>query len=117
MRAGGFACLAWGRHLHAVFAEEHEPVRSAEKPVPPAQQADAADGEIGGRTEIADGVRARCPVGPDLLRGANLGLDGITGANLHEPQEADGDGRPDGQRNAPVPTPARRSRVPVVAST
>lgn len=68
--------------------------------MPPAQQADAADGEIGRRTEIANGLGARSPVAAHELHGTHLGLDGIAGAQLYEPQEPDRHGAGERQRDA-----------------
>src|SRR5215472_1999509 len=91
-----------GRHHDPVFCEEHIATGSAEKSVPPGQQADPHDGQIGRTTAVLERIGARRPLGPDNFHGANLRFDRITGADLHDSKETNRQRGVDWHHNAPT---------------
>jgi len=88
------------RHHDPVFSEEHIAAWSAEKSVPPGQQADPHDGQIRRTTAVFERIRARRPLGPDNFHGANLRFDRITGADLHDSKETNRQSGVDWHHNA-----------------
>jgi hypothetical protein len=75
-------------HHDPVCGEEHIAARSAEKPVPPGQQADPGDGQIGRTTTIFECIGARGPLRAHELHGANLSCNRIGRVNLHDAKES-----------------------------
>ena len=88
------------RHHDPVLREEHIATWSAEKSVPPGQQADPHDGQIRRATAVFERIRARRPLGPDNFHGANLRFDRITGADLHDSKETNRQSGVDWHHNA-----------------
>jgi len=76
-----------GRHQNPVLGEEHVARRRAEKSMPPGQQADPDNGQMRRATAIAECMRARRPLRLNELHRADLGINGTSGADLHDSQE------------------------------
>src|SRR5579863_9984905 len=87
-------------HLYSVLGEENIAAGTAEEAVPPRQQPDVADGEVGPATAVSEGIEARGPLGLNELHGTRLRFQRIAGADLHQAQEAYRNRRIDWQRDA-----------------